>query len=49
MDHGRKVWAPDVNEGFQLGEICDFGTDTITVQPLSGGKVRESSSFSLIN
>ena len=42
MDHGRKVWAPDMNEGFQLGEICDFGTDTISVQPLSGGKIVEA-------
>ncbi len=42
MDQGRKVWAPDLNEGFQIGEICDFGTDTISVQPLSGGKIIEA-------
>ena len=45
MDQGRKVWAPDAVEGFQLGEICDFGTDTISVQPLSGGKVCALFSF----
>ena len=39
MDQGKKVWAPDLKEGFILGEICDFGTDTLTVQPLDGGKV----------
>ena len=40
MDQGRKVWAPDVKEGFILGEISDFGADTLSVQPLDGGKVR---------
>lgn len=40
MDAGKKVWAPHIDEGFILGEICDFGTDTLTVQPLDGGKVR---------
>jgi len=39
MDHGKKVWAPDLRDGFILGEISDFGTDTIDVQPLNGGKV----------
>jgi myosin VI len=39
MDQGKKVWAPDLKEGFILGEISDFGTDTITVQPLDGSKV----------
>ena len=39
MDQGRKVWAPDVKDGFILGEIADFGADTLTVQPLDGGKV----------
>lgn len=38
MDHGKKVWAPDLKDGFVLGEIQDFGTDEITVQPLTGGK-----------
>jgi len=42
MDQGRKVWAPDLKEGFILGEISDFGTDTITVQPLDGGKTIEA-------
>lgn len=39
MDQGRKVWAPDVKDGFILGEISDFGADTLSVQPLNGGKV----------
>jgi len=39
MDHGKKVWCPHLQNGFQLGEICDFQTDTISVQPLDGGKV----------
>ncbi len=39
MDHGKHVWAPDIKEGFILGEISDFGTDTISVQPLDGSKV----------
>jgi len=42
MDQGKKVWAPDLKEGFILGEICDFGTDTLTVQPLDGGKTIEA-------
>jgi len=42
MDQGRKVWAPDLNEGFILGEISDFATDTIMVQPLNGGKIIEA-------
>jgi hypothetical protein len=39
MDAGKKVWAPHFDEGFILGEICDFGTDTLSVQPLDGSKV----------
>jgi myosin-6 len=42
MDQGRKVWAPDVKEGFILGEIADFGADTLSVQPLDGGRVIEA-------
>jgi myosin-6 len=41
MDNGKKVWAPHIEDGFQLGEVCDFGTDTITVQPLDGSKTIE--------
>jgi myosin-6 len=41
MDNGKKVWAPHIEEGFQLGEVCDFGTDTITIQPLDGSKTIE--------
>ena len=39
MDHGKKVWAPHIRDGFILGEICDFGTGTIDVQPLNGDAV----------
>lgn len=39
MDQGKKVWAPDLKEGFILGEICDFGTDVIMIQPVTGGAV----------
>jgi len=35
MDGGKKVWAPDIVEGYQLGVIVDVGTDTLTVQPLN--------------
>jgi myosin-6 len=42
MDNGKKVWAPHIQDGFQLGEVCDFGTDTITVQPLDGSKTIEA-------
>lgn len=42
MDQGKKVWAPHLQDGFILGEICDFGTDTLTVQPLDGGKTIEA-------
>ena len=38
MDQGRKVWAPNLKEGFILGEIVDFGTDTLSVQPQDGSK-----------
>jgi len=38
MDHGKKVWAPDMVQGFILGEVTDFGTDEIEVQPLDGSK-----------
>lgn len=26
MDNGKRVWAPDIAEGFVIGEVCDFGT-----------------------
>jgi hypothetical protein len=43
MDQGKKVWAPDLVQGFILGEIVDFGTDVIMIQPLTGGAVRPPS------
>jgi myosin-6 len=42
MDNGKRVWAPDIAEGFIIGEVCDFGTDTITVQPMDGSKTVEA-------
>lgn len=32
MDGGKKVWVPDNEQGFRLGEIVDIGSDSITVQ-----------------
>lgn len=32
MDGGKKVWVPDNEHGFRLGEIVDLGSDTITVE-----------------
>jgi len=43
MDQGKKVWAPHLTEGFILGEICDMGADTLTVQPLDGSKATSAS------
>ena len=39
MDGGQRVWAPHPEEGYQLGLIVDVSTDTLTVDPLQGGKV----------
>ena len=39
MDGGQVVWAPHPEEGYQLGLIVDVSTDTLTVEPLQGGKV----------
>ena len=46
MDGGKKVWVPDNEHGFRLGEIVDLGSDTITVE-VDGpkGKVRSCDSF----
>lgn len=32
MDGGKKVWVPDNEHGFRLGEIVDLGSDTISVE-----------------
>lgn len=40
MDGGQRVWAPHPEEGYQLGFIVDVSTDTLTVDPLQGGKVQ---------
>lgn len=42
MDAGKRVWAPHLQKGFILGEISDFGTDIISVQPLDGSAVIEA-------
>jgi len=46
MDGGKKVWVPDNEHGFRLGEIVDLGSDTITVEvDNSKGKVCETLLF----
>ena len=40
MEAGKKVWAPNLTEGFILGEVTDFSTETIFVQPMDGSKVQ---------
>ncbi len=37
----RKVWAPDVAEGFILGRIVDIGSDTVVVEPIGSGSSRK--------
>ena len=43
MDGGQRVWAPHPEGGggggYKLGLIVDVSTDTLTVDPLQGGKV----------
>ena len=31
------VWAPQQEDGFQLGHIVDLGAETFTIQPLAKG------------
>jgi hypothetical protein len=38
MDGGKKVWVPDIDEGFKLGKIVDINTDTITVETFNSPK-----------
>ena len=45
MDGGQRVWAPHPEEGYQLGLIVDVSTDTLTVDPLQGGKVVHIASY----
>ena len=41
FDENKKVWVPDIAEGFQLGRIEDIGAESITVAPLhKPGKVK---------
>lgn len=49
MDGGKKVWVPDNEHGFRLGEIVDLGSDTITVE-VDGlkGEVRYRATVSII-
>ena len=50
MDGGRKVWVPDNEHGFRLGEIVDLGSDTITVEvDGSKGKVWLITDMNLIS
>lgn len=46
MDGGKKVWVPDNEQGFRLGEIVDIGSDSITVQvDEPNAKVHESQHY----
>ncbi|XP_059898362.1 myosin VIa [Gadus macrocephalus] len=38
MEDGKPVWAPHAADGFQLGTIVDIGADSLTIEPLKGGK-----------
>ena len=38
MDGGQRVWAPHPEGGYKLGLIVDVSTDTLTVDPLQGGR-----------
>jgi myosin-6 len=42
MDNGKRVWAPDIVEGFKIGEVVDLSMETISVQPLDGSAVIEA-------
>ena len=42
MDGGQLVWAPHPEEGYQLGQIVDVGSDTLTVQPVSSSSDKVS-------
>jgi hypothetical protein len=32
-DSIKKVWVPDVDHGYRLGEIVDIGSDYVTIDP----------------
>jgi len=49
MDGGKKVWAPDPVEGYQLGVIVDVDTDTLTVQPLNAPQKVHRLCLSFVN
>jgi hypothetical protein len=36
----QKVWAPDINDGYVLGQIVDIGPNGVTVQSSSANKVK---------
>ena len=38
MDGGKKVWVPDLEDGFKLGRIVDISTDTATVETIHAPK-----------
>nr|XP_023414225.1 unconventional myosin-VI [Loxodonta africana] len=35
MEDGKPVWAPHPTDGFQMGNIVDIGTDSLTIEPLN--------------
>ncbi|KJE93657.1 myosin-VI [Capsaspora owczarzaki ATCC 30864] len=42
---GKRVWAPNTNEGYELCDIVDFAVETITAQPVSGGGAAREVSY----
>jgi hypothetical protein len=36
MEPGKKVWAPDSNDGYVLSEIQDLGADGLEVKTEKG-------------
>lgn len=39
MERAR-VWVPDAQEGFVLGQVIDLGMGEVTVQPVDSAKKR---------
>ncbi|KAM9233368.1 unconventional myosin-VI [Dugong dugon] len=35
MDDGKPVWAPHPTDGFQMGNIVDIGTGSLTIEPVN--------------
>lgn len=42
---GKRVWAPNPTEGYELCDIVDFAIETITAQPINGGGAAREVSY----